>query len=336
MRLPTRLFALVVCLALVAGCGSTVPADTAATVGDAEVSRDLLERIVEASRDNAVAAAETTAEQTGQELTDEQRTQVIAAHQREMLSLLVQDRVITSIVADAGVEVTDADINAVRADIIEAVGGEEQLGELLAQDGLSLTIFDEVLVPQQARVLALRDELADDGSLDSETRTVRHILVETQEEADEVVDELASGADFAELASERSTDVGSAANGGELPPAPRGSYVPEFEAAVWSAELDQVVGPVQSQFGFHVLEVVAEDVTPASELDPAQVDQLVNVELNERLVAAYAETEIEVDAAFGEWDPASQAVVAGGGVGEVPTAPQTGSEELDLPELEQP
>ena len=58
--------------------------------------------------------------------------------------------------------------------------------------------------------------------------------------------------------------------------------------------------------------------------------------LNERLVAAYAETEIEVDAAFGEWDPAAQAVVAGGGVGEVPTTPQPGSGDLDLSEPEQP
>jgi hypothetical protein len=339
VRLPTRLLAFGTALALLAGCGTTVPPNAAATVNGIDISRDQLERVVADSLDGLFGAADAAAEETGEEgFTDDEREQATDEQQRQLLTLLVQDAVITSVVADAGLEVDETDRAEVRADIVETVDGEEQLEQLLIQDGLSLSLFDEILVPQQARVVALRDELA--AGQDLETRTVRHILVESEQEADEVVTELEEGADFGELALERSVDTGSAQQGGELPPAPRGAYVPEFEQAAWDAELDEVVGPVESQFGFHVLEVVAEDITPADELAPEQLDQLVNEELNELIETAYDAAEIRIDPAFGTWDEQTRSVVPAEGVGE-PGAPEPDLDELgefeELPgELDEP
>jgi peptidyl-prolyl cis-trans isomerase C len=323
VRLPTRLSAFGVALALLVGCGTTVSPNAAATVDGIDISRDLLETVVSDSLDAVFAAAG----ESGDEVTDEQRAQVSEEQQRQLLTLLIQDAVITSVAADEGVEVNETDRAEVRADIVETVQGEDQLQELLNQDGLSLSLFDEVLVPQQARVVALREQLAEGETL--ETRTVRHILVETEEEADDVIAELEAGADFGELAQERSTDTGSGERGGELGPAPRGAYVPPFEEAAWEAELDQVVGPVESQFGFHVLEVIAEESTPGDELPPDQLEQLVNQELDQLIGTAYDEADIQVDPAFGTWDEERRAVVPTENVGE------PGTPEPDIGELEE-
>ncbi len=79
-----------------------------------------------------------------------------------------------------------------------------------------------------------------------------HILVETEEEAAEIVDEIEGGADFAELARTRSTGP-SGPNGGELGWFGKGMMVPEFETAVESLEKESISAPVQTQFGWHVI-----------------------------------------------------------------------------------
>ncbi len=79
-----------------------------------------------------------------------------------------------------------------------------------------------------------------------------HILVETEDEAKEIKTQLDGGADFAELAREKSTGP-SGPNGGMLGWFGKGRMVPEFEAAVLELEVGQVSDPVQTQFGWHVI-----------------------------------------------------------------------------------
>lgn len=83
----------------------------------------------------------------------------------------------------------------------------------------------------------------------------RHILVADEAAADLALADLAAGAEFATLARERSTDTGSAAQGGDLGWTPRGNFVPEFEEAAFSAPLNTPT-KVESQFGWHVIEVL--------------------------------------------------------------------------------
>lgn len=81
-----------------------------------------------------------------------------------------------------------------------------------------------------------------------------HILLETEEAANAVIEELANGADFATLAEERSTDTGSGANGGDLGWFTRDRMVKEFGDAVAEMEKGSTsTAPVQSQFGWHVI-----------------------------------------------------------------------------------
>lgn len=119
---------------------------------------------------------------------------------------------------------------------------------------------------------ALRTALIEDMGGDSEMGTfvnARHILVATEEEALDVIDSLNAGESFSALARAVSTDTGSGANGGELSWSPVLNYVDEFAEAVTDAPIGEIVGPVETQFGFHIIQVNARE---ERELSEGQVD----------------------------------------------------------------
>ena len=84
--------------------------------------------------------------------------------------------------------------------------------------------------------------------------SARHILVSDQAKAEQLKSELADGADFAALAREHSS-CPSGKQGGELGRFGPGQMVPEFDQVVFSAPVNEVQGPVKTQFGYHLLEV---------------------------------------------------------------------------------
>src|ERR1700720_1329357 len=82
----------------------------------------------------------------------------------------------------------------------------------------------------------------------------RHILVETEDEAKAVADELKKGADFAELAKKKSKDPG-ASDGGDLGFFTKDQMVPEFSNVAFSLEPGKISDPVKTQFGWHIIKV---------------------------------------------------------------------------------
>ena len=84
--------------------------------------------------------------------------------------------------------------------------------------------------------------------------SARHILVDTEEKCLELKTEIEGGADFAEVARQQSS-CPSGRQGGELGTFGPGQMVKEFDEVVFSGELNTVLGPVQTQFGYHLLEV---------------------------------------------------------------------------------
>jgi len=84
--------------------------------------------------------------------------------------------------------------------------------------------------------------------------TARHILVQTEEQCQELKSRIEAGEDFAALAREHSL-CPSGGQGGDLGRFGRGQMVPEFDKVVFSAPVNEVQGPVKTQFGFHLLEV---------------------------------------------------------------------------------
>ena len=86
--------------------------------------------------------------------------------------------------------------------------------------------------------------------------TARHILVETEEKCQSLIDESKGGADFATVAKDNSS-CPSSRDGGSLGTFGRGQMVPEFDTACFDGEIGDVQGPIKTQFGYHVVEVTA-------------------------------------------------------------------------------
>ena len=84
--------------------------------------------------------------------------------------------------------------------------------------------------------------------------SARHILVASEAECESLKQQIENGADFADLAKQHSS-CPSGQRGGELGEFGPGQMVPEFDRVVFSADLNQVQGPVKTQFGYHLLEV---------------------------------------------------------------------------------
>lgn len=97
------------------------------------------------------------------------------------------------------------------------------------------------------------DDAAKQMSDEMEVRA-RHILVEKEDEAKAIVAELKKGADFAELAKQKSKDPG-AAEGGDLGYFTKEQMVPEFSEAAFKLEKGQISDPVHTQFGWHIIKV---------------------------------------------------------------------------------
>ncbi len=84
--------------------------------------------------------------------------------------------------------------------------------------------------------------------------SARHILVPTEEACNQLKTEIENGSDFGAVAAEHS-QCPSGKEGGNLGEFSPGQMVPEFDQVVFSAEVGQVHGPVQTQFGYHLIEV---------------------------------------------------------------------------------
>lgn len=86
--------------------------------------------------------------------------------------------------------------------------------------------------------------------------TARHILVTNKEVCEDLKKQIEAGADFAAVAREHST-CPSGRQGGSLGEFGQGQMVREFDEAVFSGEVGKVLGPIQTQFGYHLLEVTS-------------------------------------------------------------------------------
>ena len=86
--------------------------------------------------------------------------------------------------------------------------------------------------------------------------TARHILVNTEEECNDIKNQIENGSDFAELAKQLS-QCPSGQRGGDLGEFSPGQMVQEFDQVVFSEDIGKVHGPVQTQFGFHLIEITS-------------------------------------------------------------------------------
>ncbi len=133
----------------------------------------------------------------------------------------------------------------------------------------------------------------------SERVRVRHILIDTRDKseadkaaakkkAEDLLQQIRGGADFAKLAQENSQDFGSAAKGGDIDWVVRGQTVPEFEAAAFSLKPGQVSDPVNTMFGYHIIRVEAREearLRPFDEVKNEVRSDVLRVQVFDRMQA---------------------------------------------------
>ncbi|MEM6824024.1 MAG: peptidylprolyl isomerase [Pseudomonadota bacterium] len=171
-----------------------------------------------------------------------------------------------------------------------------QVSEVI-QEAVDAAITDEAI---EAAYLARYAEAEPDEEFNA-----AHILVETEAEAQNLVTQLAEGGDFGELARENSTGP-SGPNGGDLGWFSKGMMVPEFEAAVIALEPGAISQPVQTQFGWHVIqlnEIRQKDTPTLDDVREELIQQLQRETVDQILATATDGAEIS-RVEEGEIDPA--------------------------------
>jgi foldase protein PrsA len=246
-----------------------------------------------------------------------------------------------------GINPTEEEVTAEADRIYEQNSGGQDREEFLSAAGISEELLQQIarqqlvntaVVEEMAKTVEPSEEDLADARKAAEYSAsevcASHILVETEEEATDVLERLDDGEDFADLAIELSLDTTSGANGGELECAPPSNYVDEFAEATMTAEIGVVTDPVQTQYGYHII-----IVTDRTEADPATLPS--DAELTEQIKPtlaqeAFAEwyqglmeaAEVVVEPEFGSWDVETLSIIPPEGT---TTVPQSGSTTTSVP-----
>ena len=176
---------------------------------------------------------------------------------QEVLDNLIDLKLLLQEARGSGVEVDQASIDQAIDTLGDVTEEErEQLKgfyeeQLLLREFLEEMVYSNIEVTQSDLENYYSEVLE---SLESEDEVrARHILVETEEEMNAVLEKLDSGSDFSELAKEYSIDPGSAVEGGDLGFFKKGVMVTEFEQAAFSLEVGEISEPVKTEFGIHLI-----------------------------------------------------------------------------------
>lgn len=192
----------------------------------------------------------------GEDLSTPEGQQKLIQMRGQILDWMIEQVLIEQAAAKMGIQVSDEEVNAAIAQIVQDAGSEEAFRERLERSGMTL---------QDLRT-QLRAELLRNRVLEQIQKTVpeqaeqvhaRHILVDTPERAEYIRAQLMAGADFAQLARQFSQDESTRDAGGDLGWFPRGILLaPEVEEAAFSLQAGQISDVVRSAFGYHIVQTL--------------------------------------------------------------------------------
>jgi len=293
------IWALTALVTLASGCSSFSDNDgDVARVGDATLTVDELGALLVAPTDGSTPA--TTPRQ------------VEGTTARPAISAWVVTQVLTDDIEARGSGITPEDRIATEEQL--ALQFQQQwpttpqpVKDLLIERSAALTKWNQVPV-DPASMEPFRSDY-EQGMAASGVACTAHILVETEAEAEEVLAELDGTTDgFAALAEERSTDEASSANGGVLPCSTidefSGSYDPAYVEASLAADMGVPVGPVETQFGFHVIVV-----RPFDDV----VEEVATLYSAERFAELAPDADVYIDPRYGAFDAETALVEPLGG-----------------------
>lgn len=189
---------------------------------------------------------------------DKYATELVMLREADRRNVTVSAAEVDAAVAEISAA-TDSHGNLLEGLNDAGIDGEKQLRQIVQDEKmvelLTELMLREIVVPP-GDVVTFHHDMKDRLATPEQV-CVRHIQSDTPEAAKEILEELGRGAEFNELATERSTDRSSAGSGGDLGCFEKGHSAArtEFEKAAFAAQEGELVGPVASEFGYHVIEV---------------------------------------------------------------------------------
>jgi len=207
-----------------------------------------------------LAQAETyLAQQAGFDPSSAAGQQSLLELRQQVLSWMVDQVLIEQAAAAAGITVAEAKIDA---QLLNIKGDDAAR----YQDWLTANGLTEETLREQVRLdlltNAMRDKITTSLSHNLEQVHARHILLSTEEAANAALAELQAGANFIALAREISEDETTRESGGDLGFLPRGVMPPAFDEAAFALQAGEISGIVQSDYGYHIIQIV--------EIDPSR------------------------------------------------------------------
>jgi parvulin-like peptidyl-prolyl isomerase len=253
---------LVILSVLIPGCsGATPPAETPVETlapTDEVAAQVNGQSIPYGEWEKQVAQVEAFFQQEGLDLESEEGRERLAQARRQVLEQMIDQELIRQAAAEMGVSVSEAELESSIEDIVTQSGGEEQFQQSLEAMNTEFGDFRQMLLDQLLSEAVYSAVTASISPI-AEQVHARHILLPTKERADEVLARLQAGEDFAFLAREYSEDISSRESGGDVGFFPRGVMPPEVEEIAFRLQVGEVSGIVQSQFGFHILQVLEKE-----------------------------------------------------------------------------
>lgn len=187
---------------------------------------------------------------------------------------------------------------AVEEKITESKEYEDMIEKMkveLASHMAATSIIEGVKV-EEAEEKAFYEENSDLFEAQAQV-SAKHILVENEDSANDIAKEIADGLAFEEAAKKYST-CPSKEQGGDLGYFSKGQMVPEFEKAAFEGEIGKVIGPVQTQFGYHLIRV--EDKKEGSVVPFEQVQDQIHQQLIQNKQKEVYDTKVkELEAKYG-------------------------------------
>lgn len=180
----------------------------------------------------------------------------LALFRNEVLDTLIEQVLIEQAATIQGIQVSDADLDAEIAAIVEIAGSRENWEAQLKADRLTEADYRANL---RAALMTqrMRDIVTAPACKNVEQVRARHILVTDVAKAAAIRDELSNGADFAALAARDSLDVTTNQGGGDLGWFARGQLLQEaIETAAFSLPINDLSAPIQTELGYHILQVL--------------------------------------------------------------------------------
>jgi peptidyl-prolyl cis-trans isomerase D len=157
--------------------------------------------------------------------------------------------------------------------------------------GMTETDFRKIFFESSLYRQLVSDFVTTSVTREQEQVWARHILVADEATALSIRSQLLAGADFAGLAATQSVDTASKDSGGDLGWFGKGKMLPEFENAAFTLQVGQISQPVQTTYGWHIIQVLGHEIRP---LTDTEFKDAVNAVFNQWLTTQRTEATIVV------------------------------------------